>query len=105
MLVSPTLLVQDSQVIDPFLGIERRFQSYFRGMWRLTVRHDIPQWRINWGFQNFDRLDGGLFRYDVDDIEFEIGDPRYNFFAEYVDRRGLTYRIEEGTVKSSPGVS
>jgi outer membrane receptor for ferrienterochelin and colicin len=94
LLVSPSLLVQDSQVTDPFLGIERRFQSHMRGQFRLTVRHDIPQWRFNWGFQNFDRIDGGLYRYDVDDIEFEIGDPRYNLFAEYVDTRGLTYRID-----------
>ena len=94
VLVSPSFLVQDSQVTDPFLGIERRFQSHIRGMWRLTVRHDIPEWRFNWGFQNFDRVDGGLYRYDVDDIEFEIGDPRYNLFAEYVDSRGLTYRVD-----------
>lgn len=94
LLVSPSLLVQDSEVTDPFLDIERRFQSYIRGQFRLIVRHDIPRWRVNWGFQNFDRIDGGLYRYDVDDIEFEIGDPRYNLFAEYIDRRGLTYRID-----------
>jgi len=94
LLVSPSFLLQDSQVTDPFLGIERRFQSHIRGQFRLTIRHDIPQWRFNWGFQNFDRVDGGLYRYDVDDIEFEIGDPRYNLFAEYVDSRGLTYRVD-----------
>lgn len=94
VLVSPSFLVQDSEVTDPFLGIKRRFQSHIRGMWRLTIRHDIPEWRFNWGFQNFDRVDGGLYRYDVDDIEFEIGDPRYNLFAEYVDSRGLTYRAD-----------
>ncbi|MEZ5490821.1 MAG: TonB-dependent receptor plug domain-containing protein [Gammaproteobacteria bacterium] len=94
LLVSPSLLVQDSQVTDPFLGIERRFQSHMRGQFRLTLRHDIPEWRFNWGFQNFDRIDGGLFRYDVDDIEFEIGDPRYNLFAELRDSRGLTYRVD-----------
>ena len=94
LLVSPSFIVQDSQVTDPFLGIERRFQSYIRGQWRLTLRHDIPEWGFNWGLQNFDRVDGGLFRYDVDDIEFEIGDPRYNLFAEYIDSRGLTYRVD-----------
>jgi hypothetical protein len=94
LLVSPSFIVQDSQVTDPFLGIERRFQYHMRGQWRLSMRHDIPQWRFNWGLQNFDRVDGGLFRYDVDDIEFEVGDPRYNLFAEYVDSRGLTYRMD-----------
>lgn len=101
LLVSPSFIVQDSQVTDPFLKVERRFQSYLRGQWRLTMRHDIPEWRFNWGLQNFDRVDGGLFRYDVDDIEFEIGDPRYNLFAEYVDSRGLTHRLDIGNVSNN----
>lgn len=101
LLVSPSFLVQDSQVTDPFTGEERRFASYFRGMFRLTMRHDIPEWRFNWGFQNFDRVDGGLFRYDVDDIEFDIGDPRYMLFAEYVDTRGLTHRLDIGNVSNN----
>ena len=101
LLVSPSFIVQDSQVTDPFLKVERRFQSYIRGQWRLTMRHDIPKWRFNWGLQNFDRVDGGLFRYDVDDIEFEIGDPRYNLFAEYVDSRGLTHRLDIGNVSNN----
>ena len=101
LLVSPSFIVQDSQVTDPFLKVERRFQSYIRGQWRLTMRHDIPEWRFNWGLQNFDRVDGGLFRYDVDDIEFEIGDPRYNLFAEYVDSRGLTHRLDIGNVSNN----
>jgi len=101
LLVSPSFMVQDSQVTDPFLKVERRFQSYIRGQWRLTMRHDIPEWRFNWGLQNFDRVDGGLFRYDVDDIEFEIGDPRYNLFAEYVDSRGLTHRLDIGNVSNN----
>ena len=101
LLVSPSFMLQDSQVTDPFTGVERRFKSQFRGMWRLTMRHDIPEWRFNWGLQNFDRVDGGLFRYDVDDIEFEIGDPRYMLFAEYVDKRGLTHRLDIGNVSNN----
>ena len=101
LLVSPSFSVQDSQVTDPFLGIDRRFQSYMRGQWRLTMRHDIPEWRFNWGLQNFDRVDGGLFRYDVDDIVFDVGDPFYNLFAEYVDNRGLTYRVDVQNVSNN----
>ena len=37
---------------------------------------------------------GGRFCVDVDDIEYEAGDQQYNLFAEYVDTRGLTYRID-----------
>ncbi len=94
LLVSPSLILLDSEVTDPFLGIKRRFQSQMRGQFRLTLRHDIPEWRFNWGFQNFDRIDGGIYRYDLEDKEFDIGDPRYNLFAEYVDTRGLTYRLD-----------
>ena len=65
------------------------------------MRHDIPEWRFNWGLQNFDRVDGGLFRYDVDDIVFDVGDPFYNLFAEYVDNRGLTYRVDVQNVSNN----
>ncbi|MEQ9068067.1 MAG: hypothetical protein RLO18_15140, partial [Gimesia chilikensis] len=74
--------------------IDRRFNSQGRGFFRLSLRHDIPQWRFNWGLQNFDRIDGGSFRYDLEDVEFDIGDPRFQLFGEYVDRRGLTYRLD-----------
>jgi len=47
LLVNSTLNVQDSEVMDPFLGIERRFRFYQRGRFTLTTRHDIPQWRFN----------------------------------------------------------
>ena len=98
LLVTPGLNVQDSEVMDPFLGIKRRFQFYQRGRFTLTTRHDIPAWRVNWGFQYFDRIDGGMFRYDVDDIEFSVGEPRVNLFAEYVDNRGLTWRLDLGAI-------
>ncbi len=93
-LVSTTLNVQDSEVEDPFLGIKRRFQNYQRGRFTLTFRHDLPSLRMNWGMQYFDRIDGGMSRYDIDDIEKSVGDPRFNLFIEKVDRRGITYRFD-----------
>jgi outer membrane receptor for ferrienterochelin and colicins len=98
LLVTTTLNVQDSEVKDPFLGIDRRFQLYQRGRTTIMFRHDIPSWRANWGMQLFDRIDGGMFRYDVDDIEFAVGEPRLNLFAEYIDSRGLTYRLDAGAL-------
>lgn len=98
LLVNTSLNLQDSEVTDPFLDIERRFRFYQRGRFTLTFRHDIPEWRTNWGMQYFDRVDGGMFQYDVDDIEFTVGEPRVNFFAEYVDTRGLTYRLDLGAL-------
>ena len=98
LLLSPGLNLQVSEVTDPFLGIERRFRLYQRGRFTFTFRHDITQWRANWGMQYFDRTDGGMFAYDVTDFEFAVGEPRVNFFAEYIDRRGLTYRLDIGAL-------
>lgn len=101
LLVSPALNVQDSKVTDPFLGIDRRFRNYQRGRFTLTFRHDIPQYRINWGAQYFDRVDGNMWQYDIEDLEFNVGEPRSNLFAEYVDRRGLTYRLDLSNISDN----
>ena len=98
VLLTTSLNLQDSEVKDPFLGIDRRFQLYQRGRPPITFRHDIPKWRANWGMQLFDRVDGSMFRYDIDDIEFAVGEPRLNLFAEYIDSRGLTYRFDAGAL-------
>lgn len=98
LLLSPGLNLQDSSVTDPFLGIDRRFRFYQRGRFTFTFRHDIPEWRANWGMQYFDRTDGNMFAYDVEDFEFTVGEPRVNFFAEYIDSRGLTYRLDIGAL-------
>jgi hypothetical protein len=98
LLITTSLNLQDSEVTDPFLGIERRFLNYQRGRFTLFFRHDIPKLRANWGMQYFDRVDGGMFRYDVDDIEFNVGEPRVNLFAEYRDRQGVTYRFDAGAL-------
>lgn len=98
LLITTSLNLQDSEVTDPFLGKKRRFQNYQRGRFTLFFRHDIPELRVNWGMQYFDRVDGGMFRYDVDDIEFNVGEPRVNLFAEYRDRQGITYRLDAGAL-------
>lgn len=98
LLVTSTLNVQDSEVTDPFLGIKRRFQSFQRGRFTTTFRHDIPALRANWGMQYFDRIDGGMSRYDIDNIEKALGEPSVNLFVEYIDRRGITYRFDANSL-------
>ncbi len=92
--LTSTFTLQDSEVTDPFLGVKRRFQLYNRGRFTFAFRHDIPKWRVNWGMQYFDRVDGGMFRFEVNDVEFQVGEPMVNFFSEYIDSRGITYRFD-----------
>ncbi|MFT4863130.1 MAG: outer membrane receptor for ferrienterochelin and colicins [Pseudohongiellaceae bacterium] len=101
LLINTNLGLQDSNVTDPFLGIDRRLQFYQRGRFTTTFRHDIPKLRVNWGMQYFDRIDGGMFRYEVDDIEFIVGEPRVNFFAEYISPNSITYRFDFGNITDS----
>lgn len=98
LLVTSTYNLQDSEITDPFLGIKRRFQNYQRGRFTLAFRHDLPSIRSNWGMQYFDRVDGGMARYDIDDIEKSVGEPRVNLFFEHVDSRGITYRFDAGAI-------
>jgi len=98
VLFTYTFNLQDSEITDPFLDIERRFQNYQRGRNSYILRHDIPSWRVNWGMQIFDRIDNGLERYDIDDKETSVGDPRVNLFVEYINPRGITYRFDGGGI-------
>lgn len=98
LLLSPGLNLQDSKVTDPFLGIERRFRNHARGRFTFTFRHDLPQWNAFWGMQYFDRTDGNMFAYDVEDIEFNVGEPRVNFYAQYMDPRGINVRFDVGAI-------
>ena len=98
LLVTSTFNLQDSEITDPFLGIKRRFQNYQRGRFTLEFRHDLPSIRSNWGMQYFDRVDGGMSRYDLEYIEKSLGEPRVNLFLEHVDRRGITYRFDAGAL-------
>jgi hypothetical protein len=98
LLLMPGLLLEDSAVTDPFLGIERRFRNHARGRFSFTFRHDLPQWNAFWGMQYFDRTDGNMFAYDVEDIEFSVGEPRVNFYAQYMDPRGITVRFDVGAI-------
>lgn len=98
VLVTSTFNLQDSEITDPFLGIKRRFQGYQRGNFTISFRHDLPSISSNWGMQYLDRLDGGVSRYDIDNIEKSVGDPFLGLFVEHVDRRGITYRFDASSI-------
>lgn len=94
LLVTSNLSVMDSEVTDPFLGIERRFSQMGRGRWSLSFRHDIPQWNLNWGASWSNRFDGNQYTYDIDDYYTTLGEPTTNLFAEYITDGGISFRFD-----------
>jgi hypothetical protein len=93
MLIS-SLEIKDSQITDPFLGIERRFQYFDRGRFQMGFRHDIPSYRITYGANWNNRFEGNIKRYDVDNIEAMEGQPNVSLYAEYVTSQNIRIRFD-----------
>ena len=94
LLVTSRLNVRDSNITDPFLGIERRFSRFGRGRLNLGFRHDVPKWNMNYGLEWSNRFDSNEKIYDIDDIADYIGQPNTTAFVQFVDSRGITYRFD-----------
>lgn len=94
LLVTANFTVRDSKIKDPFLGIDRRFTNYERGRLELGFRHDLPQWRMNYGVSWNNRFDGNIKRYDLEDIELTAGDPMVMAFVEYIPFGTTTVRFD-----------
>nr|HBN15636.1 hypothetical protein [Pseudohongiella sp.] len=94
LMITSRFNVKDSEITDPFLGITRRFQDYDRGRFQLGFRHDIPEWRMNYGLNWNNRLDGNIKRYDIDNIESVYGDPNVTAFLEFVTASNIRIRFD-----------
>lgn len=95
ILLTTRIQIEDSSVIDPFLGIERRLNRQNKGSYRVGFRHDLEGRNINYGFNFNDSLEnGGRFAYDIDKIEEYDSDPFIMAFIETQGFAGLTYRFE-----------
>mgnify|MGYP006139575101 FL=1 len=101
LLVTSRLNVRDSNITDPFLGVERRFSRYGRGRLNLGFRHDVPKWNINYGLEWSNRFDSNEKIYDIDDIADYIGQPNTTAFVQFVDSRGTTYRFDARNATSN----
>lgn len=93
MLIS-SLEVKTSEITDPFLGIDRRFQNFERGRFQLGFRHDLPQQRITYGMNWNNRFDGNMKRYDIDNIERMEGEPNVTAYLEYVTPQNIRIRFD-----------
>ncbi len=94
LLVTANLNVQDSEITDPFLGIDRRFENFQRGRFNMGFRHDIPGLKMNYGLNWSNRFDGGMKRYDIDNIETQSGKPYVNAFLQFVAFEDITFRFD-----------
>ena len=94
LLLTASLSAEDSKIIDPFLGIERRMLGSFRGRNTLGFRHDITRWNLNYGVNWSNLWDGNRRRYDIDDIELSAGDPFWSAFIEWVSPNNMTFRLD-----------
>lgn len=101
LLLTSRLNVQDSSIEDPFLGIDRRFARFGRGRFNLGFRHDVPQWNMNYGLEWSNRFDSNEKFYDIVDVESYVGEPNTNAFVQFVDTRGITYRLDARNATSN----
>lgn len=93
MLIS-SLQVKTSEITDPFLGIDRRFQNYERGRFQLGFRHDVSRYRVTYGLNWNNRFDDNIKRYDIDNIERTAGDPNVTAYLEYVTPQNIRIRFD-----------
>lgn len=95
-LLTANLNLQDSEVTDPFLGIERRMRNNGRGFLGLGFRHDLLDWNMNYGFNFNNGFNGGSGRttIDIDDIEIDESEPNLSIFVEKQAFGGTTFRFE-----------
>lgn len=94
LLVTTRTSFRTSKVRDPFLDIDRSFDNFERGRFEVGFRHDIPSWRMNYGFNWNNRFDGNYTRYDIEDLETDSGDPFATAFVEFVAMNNTTFRFD-----------
>ncbi len=94
ILLESGLRVEDSNVVDPFLGIDRRFSRQGRGEARVGFRHDFPARNFNYGFSWSHNFRDGRIAYDIDKIESYNSGDWVRLFAETQGWAELIYRLE-----------
>jgi len=102
LLVTSQLSVRDSSVYDPLLDDERSFNNYHRGQFDIGFRHDIPEWRLNYGLNWNNRFDGDFKSWDIDKIEEYSQDPWATAFVEWIGFGDLTFRFDVRNLTDQP---
>jgi outer membrane receptor protein involved in Fe transport len=95
-LLSVRFSVNDSQIDDPFLGVERRFDRSRRWWARSEFRHDVNRFNLSYGFNYATQAREGsnYSQIDIFDIEREIPEYSLNLFFEKRAFDGVTFRFD-----------
>jgi outer membrane receptor for ferrienterochelin and colicins len=94
LLLTTGFSLRHSEVRDPFQDIDRSFDNFHRGSVNIGFRHDVPQWRLNYGMQLIDRFDGDQMRYDIEDVESDFREPFVTAFAQIIAFGSTTFRFD-----------
>lgn len=99
-LLTMRLGLNESELLDPFLGIERRFKWSRRWSGRTDFRHDVNKYNLSYGFNySTQAREGSNYnRIDVFDMEREIPDYNLNLFFEKRAFGGVTFRFDARNV-------
>ena len=96
LLISGTSLMRASEATDPFLGVTRRLVPNDRGYQSIAVRHNLPQWNLNYGIDYLDAPQGNRPLYDINRIDHLDSREDLSFFIERnsIGRMNLLARFD-----------
>jgi len=103
LLLNVSILARASETIDPFTQRTRRLVPNDRGNYRVTLRHDVPAWNLNYGIDFLGADQGNRPLPDID--RWEEIDQREDL-SVFVERNslttlGLALRLELGNLLDS----
>lgn len=89
--VSGSVLVQDSEVIDPFTGVKRRFGNQPEYELKLEARHDVQSLRLSYGFDLSKK--GPTLESDFDEFDLKSSTLDARIYLEKTLLEGTILRM------------